>query len=117
MKKFRALMSILVVVMMLLSACATPEPEIITKTVEVETIVKETVETTVIVEKPVEIETIVTATPLPASCSTVTEVSRLTFRSITGVRQRGRPTATLRPVLSRRIIQWSIREQVQAMRW
>ena len=67
MKKFRALLSLLVIVVTLVTACATPE--VIEKTVEVERVVKETVEVevekTVVVEKPVEVEKVVTATPLP----------------------------------------------------
>ncbi|MBN1937065.1 MAG: hypothetical protein JW934_20570, partial [Anaerolineae bacterium] len=76
MRKFRVL-SIMMIVGLLLSACATPTAQIIekevTKIVTEEKVVKETVvvkeevEVTKVVEKSVEVEKVVTATPLPPS--------------------------------------------------
>jgi peptide/nickel transport system substrate-binding protein len=79
-KHWSIIMGLLVVVSMLLSACATPTPEVIEKVVTQvvkETVVqKETVKETVIIEgtpqvvekevtKVVEVEKVVTATPVP----------------------------------------------------
>ncbi len=56
------LVSVLVMLGMLLSACATPTPQIIKETVEVEKVVEKTVEVEKIVEKTVEVEKIVEKT-------------------------------------------------------
>ncbi len=56
------LLSILTVLGIVLSACATPTPEVIEKTVEVEKVVEKTVEVEKIVEKTVEVEKIVEKT-------------------------------------------------------
>ncbi len=53
----------LVMILAVLAACATPTPQVIEKTVEVETIVEKTVE--VEVEKTVEVEKIVEVTAVP----------------------------------------------------
>jgi peptide/nickel transport system substrate-binding protein len=58
-------MSIFVVVVILASACATPE--VIERTVEVEKIVEKTVEVEKKVEVEKEVEVVVTATPMPPS--------------------------------------------------
>ncbi|MBN1874265.1 MAG: ABC transporter substrate-binding protein [Anaerolineae bacterium] len=56
------LFSILMILSMVLSACATPTPQIIKETVEVEKVVEKTVEVEKIVEKTVEVEKIVEKT-------------------------------------------------------
>ena len=53
-KKFLTPLSLLVVLAMLLTACATPTPQIIQQTVVVEKPVEKVVQQTVVVEKPVE---------------------------------------------------------------
>jgi len=56
------LLSVVVVLSMVLSACATPTPQIIEKTVEVEKVVEKTVEVEKVVEKTVEVEKVVEKT-------------------------------------------------------
>ncbi|HNT76051.1 MAG TPA: ABC transporter substrate-binding protein [Anaerolineae bacterium] len=56
------LFSVLMILSMVLAACATPTPQIIEKTVEVEKVVEKTVEVEKIVEKTVEVEKIVEKT-------------------------------------------------------
>jgi len=74
-KKLSSLVSLLVIAVTILSACATPTPQVVEKEVVVEKPVIETVivEKEVVVEKPVvetvivekEVEVVVTATPEP----------------------------------------------------
>ncbi len=72
--RLSAVLSLVVVAAMLLSACAAPTPQVIEKVVEKP--VEKVVQQTVVVEKPVEKQVVVTVTPAPTKAPDATTLPR-----------------------------------------